>query len=383
MKKISLMLALCLVVSICAGCGSAPAETTAPPQSSQTTTAPAETTLATQPTETEPLVIPTEMPEPEVIDFALELPQGFEATVITDTITVFSSPNAPMDTSTITVEVLPMDESVLTMDKETFLGMFPLVEPTEATEVPETSEPEETADPSEPQETTEPEETAPAGPEDLILYSMTTMEIDGWPALYCDYTLVYNDYSSHIYRFEVVVNYKNYVFTFADNTDHNVWLDNYETCVGDIDLILDVEGIELDYSGLTHYELDCGMSLYAEAGMEPMKAEGFSGCLGSRNVIILMMADDKETNNLTDMKMEDYAALLRQTNELDSFRWDVYGNLATTFYSVDEAGMEYYNMICLKESEGAFWVCQMACAAEDQVKYARAFALWASSLSEI
>lgn len=374
MKKISLLLALCLTLTILSGCGSEPAETTTAPV--ETTTAPVETTTApietTEPQETEPPV------EPEVIDFDMELPEGFEATVVQDTITVFSSPNAPMDTSTITVEKLPMDESVLSMTKQEFIDSIPLAVPEETGETEEGTEPQEAAAP---EETTEPMETEPAGPEDLNFYSMSVMEIDGWPALYCDYSLEYVGYTSHIYRFEVVVNYCNYVFTFTDSTDTNVWLDSYEGCIPEIDLILDIEGIELDYSGLELYDLKCGLSMYAEPKMESHKAEGFSACIGNRNVIILLMADNKEVNNLTETDLEGYADLLQETNELGNFKWDTYGNLCTTFYSTDEAGMEYYNMICVKETAEDFWVCQIACLADDQAEYARAFSLWASSIT--
>lgn len=383
MKKTCLLLALCLMLTILAGCSGEPAQTnTTPPP--ETTTGPVETTTA--PTET--TAPPTEPPEPVVIDFRLELPEGFEASVVQDTIYVFTSPNAPIDTSTITVEILDMDESVLSMGKEEFASRFELAPPEEPEETQETEETGETEAPTEPDETeepvetTEPEETAYSGPEDFNLYSMSVMDIDGWPALYCDYSLVYSGYTSHVYRFEVVVNYNNYVFTFTDNTDTNVWLDLYEDCISEIDLILDTEGIELDYSGLTNYNLGCGLSMYAENGMEYHKAEGFTACIGSRNVIILLMADNKEVNNLTEMDIEDYADLLCQTNDLGNFKWDTYGNLCTSFYSTDDTGMEYYNMICVKETEEDFWVCQMACLADNQAEYAKTFSLWASSISE-
>ena len=122
------------------------------------------------------------------------------------------------------------------------------------------------------------------------------------------------------------------------------------------------------------------MEIYAEDGMELHDAPGFTACLGNRNVIILLMEDDKESNNLTTMDLNDYAKLLGQTNELEDFKTDIYGNLYTDFYSTDENGIEYYNMLCVKESQDSFWVCQIACMAEDQASYAREFSLWASSL---
>lgn len=371
MKKISLLLALGLMLSICAGCGAKPAETTLPPV--ETTTAPVETTTAPPETTVPPT---TEPPESVVIDFAMELPEGFDASVVEENRTVYISPNAPMDLSTITVEKLEMDESVLTMTQEEFLTRFEAPEETQPTG--ETEETEET----DPSESSEPTEPAQEYPEEVNFYSMETAEIDGWPALFCDYSLVYENRTAHVYRYEVVVNYNNYVFTFTDTTDANKWLGAYEACVPEIDLILDTEGIELDYSGLEHYTLDCGLELYAEQGMESHKVEGFTACLGNRNVIMLLMADDKQANNLTGMTLDDYADLLRQTNDLDNFKWDTYGNLCVSFYSTDENGISYYNVIALKETSEDFWVCQMACSADDQAEYARAFSLWASSVAE-
>lgn len=371
MKKISLLLALGLMLSICAGCGAKPAETTLPPV--ETTTAPVETTTAPPETTVPPT---TEPPESVVIDFAMELPEGFDASVVEENRTVYISPNAPMDLSTITVEKLEMDESVLTMTQEEFLTRFEAPEETQPTD--ETEETEET----DPSESSEPSEPAQEYPEEVNFYSLETTEIDGWPALFCDYSLVYENRTAHVYRYEVVVNYNNYVFTFTDTTDANKWLGAYEACVPEIDLILDTEGIELDYSGLEHYTLDCGLELYAEQGLESHKVEGFTACLGNRNVIMLLMADDKQDNNLTGMTLDDYADLLRQTNDLDNFKWDTYGNLSVSFYSTDDNGISYYNVIALKETSEDFWVCQMACSADDQAEYARAFSLWASSVAE-
>ena len=378
MKKLSLLLALCLMLSILTGCAGKPAETTAPAE----TNAPVETTTApTVPTilPTETTVPPTEPPA-VVIDFDMVLPEGFEAIVAEDALTVYASPNAPMDYSTVSVEKLAMTEAVLSMSEDEFEALFELAP--EETEPVETTEPEETTEPSETTEPVETTEPQPELPTEFHLYSMAQMEVDGWPALYCDYTLTYETYIAHIYRFEVVVNYNNYVFTFTDTTDTNVWLDEFENCVPEIDLILDTEGFELDYSGLQRYNIPGGLSIHAEEGMDHHKAEGFTGCIGNRSVIILFMADNKETNHLTEMTLDDYADLLCQTNELGHFKYDTYGNLCTSFYSTDETGMEYYNMITVKETTDSFWVVQLACSADNQAQYTRAFSLWASSVTE-
>lgn len=374
MKKLSLLLALCLMLSICTGCGNNAGETTVP------TTLPPETTLpTTAPTETLP--IPTDPPDPKVIDYDLTLPEGFEPWVAEENRFVFVSPLAPMDTSSITVERVERSEDILTMDVSVYTDRIDPTKIPEPTEPAEPSEPTETTVPGETTEPTEPEETtAPVRPEKFLFYDHWKTQVDGWDAIACEYTLVYEDYMSHILRYEVVVNDCNYVFTFADDTNDNLWLDIYKESIESIDLILDTEGIELDYSGLTMYDLGCGLTIWAEGGMDHHDAPGFTACIGSRNVIILVMADDKEVNNLTEMTLDDYADLLCLNNDLSGFKWDTYGSLCTSFYSTDESGMEYYNMICVKETEEDFWVFQMACSSNDQAKYAKAFSLWASSV---
>lgn len=368
MKRICLLLALCLTLSICAGCGSDPVETTTTPS----TAAPIQTTApTTAPTQTVPE--PTDPPEPKVIDFALELPEGFEASVSQEGYYAYISPNAPRDTSCITVELTALDDSVLVMTNSDYANRI------DPTRVPEPTDSTGSG------ETTPSEETAPSAenlPKDFRFTDFQDVEVDGWPGVVSAYTLVYEDYVSHVLRCEVVASDCNYVFTFTDDTAANVWNEAFHSCLDSVDLILDMEGIELDYSGLTLYDLKCGLQIYAENGMEHHDADGFTACIGSRNVIILVMADDKMSNNLTDMDLDGYAALLCRTNDLPQFKWDTYGNLCTGFYSTDSTGMEYYNTIFLKETADDFWVCQMACVAEEQARYAKAFSLWASSIAE-
>lgn len=369
MKKFSLLLAVLIVFGLVSGCGSdnAPSETTAPADTTAVTTAP-----TTQPT-TAPTTVPTEPPKPVVVDFKIPLPEGFELSVMQDTVQVYSSPKAPRDTSYISVEVYPRDESVLKMDTEQMADriLHPVVVHTQT--------PDSTQPGTQNTETTEPTDAAEA-PEPFIQY-LDPATVDGFDAVYTDYVQTYSNYSNHIYRYEVVTTEANYVFSFCDSTDHNDWLDAYEKAAEGIDLILDTEGIELDYSHLTQYTMRQGLTIYAENGLEHHDAKGFTDSLANRNVLILTMADDKQTNNLTNLTLADYADLVANSNKLQKFQTDMYGNLYTTFYSSDDAGLEYYNMICVKETKDQFWVCQMTCLSNDQVNYAKEFALWASSIS--
>ena len=377
MRKLSLLLALCLMLSLVTGCGT-PAETTVP-----STQAPETTEPTTVPPTTMP--IPTDPPDPKVIDYALTLPEGFKAAVAEENYFRWVSPNRRFDASFVSVERMERDADIQSLSETMF---FKRIDPTQ---VPVNKEPEETTVPTEttepgetlnPEETTVPTEPPVEVPEKMITYDHHKTSVDGWPAVFCEYTLVYEEYMAHVLRYEVIANDCNYVFTFSDASDDNEWLELYKETVETIDLILDTEGIELDYTGLAMYDLGCGLNIWAETDMKNQKAPGFTACIANRNVIILLMADDKQINNLTWMQQEDYADLLCRNNDLKHFKWDTYGNLCTSFYSTDENGTEYYNMICVKETEEDFWVCQMACLAEDQAKYAKAFSLWAASIHE-
>lgn len=138
--------------------------------------------------------------------------------------------------------------------------------------------------------------------------------------------------------------------------------------------------IPQDYTGLERYDLDCGIGLYAMAGLQPQNADGFTACLGNPSAIILVMEDDKEANNLAEMNMAEYAALVSQANGLDAFSADSCGNLSVGFDSTDRAGVRYYNCLTVKETEDSFWVFQMTCAAEEREVYEPQFAVWATSI---
>ena len=171
------------------------------------------------------------------------------------------------------------------------------------------------------------------------------------------------------------------MFRFADSTNNNDWLDSYAECIETIDLLTQAENLELDYSHLEQYRLKCGVKLYAFDRMEQQDAPGFTECIGNREALILVMQDKKVDNDLDAFTLEQYAELVSSTNDLDAFTLDNYGNLHTSFYSNDDLGVRYYNVLTVKESADSFWVFQMTCAAADQATYDREFALWSSSIT--
>lgn len=352
MKKCALLLAVCLMLFIVSACGSqadpsaASADATAPELSE----AAAETSSEAPDTSAASIVG----------EFSLVSPEGFTTSVMQDAFAFFISPNAPTDTSSVTVEVIPRDESALTRTEAEFQML-----------VTGGAMPEES-----------PSSDTPLGPKEYSLMIMQPTDVDGFPALLCEYDLTFTGFSSHIVRYEVVTHRANYIFTFTDTTADHSWTDIFLRSAETIHLLSDSADSSPDYSTLTLYDLGCGLSIYAADGLQPQKAEGFTACIGSSNVLILLMADNKQTNNLTQLDTLGYADVLRQSNDLDEFQTNFYGDLYTHFYTTDETGAEYYNMIFIKETDADFLVLQFTCAKEDQSLYARHFPLWASSLTK-
>lgn len=355
MKKIRLLAALCLMLLILSACCS-PADSATDAESA----ASAASTEAAAETPESSTQAPIVSDASSGTGFSLEAPEGFTASVVQDAFTFLVSPDAPTDTSSITVEVLARDESALQRTEDEFKTL-----------ITGGAVPEENQSPD-----------APQGSKTYSLILMQQVEVDGWPALLCEYDMAFTGFSSHILRYEVVSGSANYVFTFTDTTEDHHWQDAFFRSAETIHLTHGADGIAADYSGLTRYDLGGGLSIFAEDGMQPHKAEGFTACIGSRNAVILLMADNKQANNLTELDALGYADVLRQNNDLDEFQTNPYGDLYTHFYSTDETGAEYYNMLCIAETEEDFLVLQFACTRENQSLYAKQFALWASSLTQ-
>lgn len=340
MKKICMMLAVCLALGCLSGCG-ASHTSTIPTDTSPSETEPTPTdTVATEPPET---TEPTEPTVPKIIGYDLEVPEEFTITTSEDDQVVYQSTQRD-DLSSIVYRVLPLDESVLQWDEETFLNQ---------------QHPEQSCE------------------------SITLQQtwVDGQAALFADYVLLQDDEASHLYTYLVIGTESNYQFTFCDCTEDAQWLDAFAQAAATINLLMENEGIALDYSHLQRYSLPCGLSFFAAPNMQEQQAPGFSACIGSREALILVLKDDKAEHNLTELTLAEYADLVSQANELDGFSQDNYGNLHVDFYSSDDDGMRYFNNLTVKESADSFWVIQMTCTASNQAAYDREFALWATSIT--
>lgn len=343
MKKFCLFLAACLMMGCLAGCGEAePAETTAAPTTEATQPSTEAATEQTTEAATEATTQATEPPIPNVVGYELQVPEGFVVNAADDDRTIYVS-SQPEDESTILIRVQPADESVLQMGREEFQEYQGIEQ-------------------------------------EYDRVSLATTQVDGMDALYADYVVIREEQRIHIVEYIVVAD-ENYLFQFCDFTEEEDWLDSFEDAAATIELLMENEGVELDYSHLERYTLECGLSLYAVPGMEKQNAPGFTACLGSRDAIILVMQDNKEANALTGLSLRDYADLVSRANELEAFTQDNYGNLHVNFYNSDSNGVRYFNSLTVKETQDSFWVIQMTCTSDNQAEYNREFALWATSIS--
>lgn len=354
MKKICLFLALCLLLGSLTGCND---------QSGTT-----ETTLSTETTE-DTTPIPSETEEPVVIGYDITLDVDFTALVAEDDRTIYRSPNEG-DESSILIRTQPRDESVLSLDIQGFVDM--------QGDGYLSGAPGST--PTGPVESEQPE-TQNQG----RMYSFVNTEViqvDGFPALFADYMTTLDGVSTHVMEYHVVAT-ENYLFRFTDCTEDGAWLEGFARSAETINMLMENEGVTLDYSDLKEFDLGCGISIHAQDGLTAHEAPGFTACLGNQNAIILVMQDKKEENNLTEMDLYDYAELVSDANELGEFTQDHYGTLHSSFYSTDEMGIKYYNLLTVHETGDSFWVFQMTCSAANQATYALEFSRWATSIEPI
>ncbi len=342
MRRFFLLLALCLTVFASSAC-SILAE---PTQPGPTQPVPP-TTAATEPPTTAP---PQTQPVSRVVAFELEPPWGFELSQSGEGHFFYASPDAPWDASALTVDVVDRDASILELEARDFVERPDLL-PQDAREL------------------------------ELLAYEQT--ELDRWPGVLLECTFSTEDGDEHWIRYEVVTTDSNYVFLYADRSQDQYWDYHFNQSISTIDLVEQTEQLERDYSGLAWTQIDGRLGMYVKDGLRPLNAPGFTFCMGDREVVVMIMADNKAEMRLTGLSLEDYGRLLCSTNDLEPFDYDSYGNLVTVFHSVGDDGKAYYNQLVVKQTDQDFWVCQMTCQEDDQPIYQRSFGLWASSIQAI
>lgn len=340
MKHLRLLTVLVLVAAMLAACGGNSPAATVP-----TTAAPT----------TEPTTVPTEAPttapaEPDlepIVNFYFDEPEGFATMSVSGTVEILAGPDG--DGSSITVMALeaPMDFSELTTENfSESLGLL--------------------GD----------DGLAPA------LNAMETTEIDGYPALMLDYTMTASGITARYLTYYISDGASTVVFLFADASADGKWSDAFAAAAGTIHLLNEGEYVPADTTGLEQYDLGCGLSMYANPGMEALEIEGFAAVLADEQTTIMVIEDNKDEYGLYGLTVEDYAYLYTDGEVITGFSTDACGNTAAAFLSQGDDGSTYFYYAVAKNTADNFYLIQCACDQENAAAMAGAFAQWCATVTE-
>lgn len=207
-------------------------------------------------------------------------------------------------------------------------------------------------------------------------------EVDGYPALRLTYSMESGDIKYQFVEYDIVAD-QNYAIGFADATGGS-WAAAFAATAASIDLLQDGETATPDYSGLTQYDLDCGLSIKMNDGFQVSDLKDASGFLVSQQAAFMAILDDYDSLSSSgygkDTSLEQYAALVQEAYQTGAFGLDPLGNLFTTLVE-DSEDTELYYYITVKQSESGFWTCIFYCESSDQSAYQNRFPLWASSIA--
>ena len=112
-----------------------------------------------------------------------------------------------------------------------------------------------------------------------------------------------------------------------------------------------------DLSGLTYFDLGCGLEMYAAPSMELLVQEGFAVYMADEDQTISILEDKKGPG----MTLEDYAASYVDGEKITGFARDQYGNLSATYSTVIIDGTVFQFYVTAKETADSFWLVYCAC----------------------
>ena len=343
MKKLSLLLVLCLLMSLLAACGADPAPTNPATVPTTPTTVPTE--AATEPAETIPML--------ESTGYHVDMPEGF---VLTggEGMEMALSPNLLSgDASNIIFMTLPREEEILTADQESLKADL----------------------------------SAGFDEGSLTLIKSERTEVDGYPALYLELTASAQGiavYTTMIY----VLGTDTYSFTFQDTTADRSWADAFAASVASINILAPGEEAPaesvatepVDLGELETYDL-VDLTIQAEPGMVSYPVDGYDACYMGTTTGITSLSESKTELGLTDWSLEHYADVVAQTYSLDAFVQDGNGNWNTSFTATGSDGVLYYYHATVREDNDNFYLIQIFCNEADSATMAPVIAQWASTLT--
>lgn len=360
-KYLCLLLALCMLLSLLAGCGKDDAEET----TEATTDAVAEETVgettesgmisADETVETEgddtdkglfdyPMFGTTANTGP-VVGYEFYLPTGFSYMGASDAYTdMYSDENS---TGFVSVTETELPASLFTMTESEFVDYWG--------------------------------GTVDAGSMSLCDYRMIT--VDGWDALYAEYTCTLSGTAVRYFSYFIDSDV-DYLFMFIDTTSDDSWALEFLESASTIQLVTQNETIVADTEELTLFDLGCGVEMYASSDLYLSSIDGYTACLDSSYCAVMFLEEPKASLDSDIVYLIDYANEITEMYQLNACSYDFYGNVVTGYLTEGTDGTVYYVYVTMKETEDSFWLIQAFMPVQDTVAMCNDVAQWLSTFGE-
>ena len=129
------------------------------------------------------------------------------------------------------------------------------------------------------------------------------------------------------------------------------------------------------------YELDNGATLIAPKGMDVYSLGERDYALENRDLIMVLVEENKQAYGMEDMTLEEYGDFLMENSGLSArYEEDLWGNLAAGYFT-EVDGEAYYCYGIVRETATSFWYFDIYCLAETREDYETAMAQWCNSLT--
>lgn len=145
------------------------------------------------------------------------------------------------------------------------------------------------------------------------------------------------------------------------------------------------EALQVDTTGMKEYTMECGLTFFGPSGLKEEETEAMAGYMKSSYHIVMVIREEKPGTVLENATAEEYAKMLSDSNGLTPFRYDRYGNLATTYTAAsnEEGNEDFFYYVTVKESADCFWLIQIVCPVSVSVEGADEIAQWSATFKAV
>ena len=148
---------------------------------------------------------------------------------------------------------------------------------------------------------------------------------------------------------------------------------------------LEGEVLSVNTAGMKKYTMECGLTFFGPSGLKEEKTEAMAGYMKSGYHIVMVIREDKAGTVLENATAEEYGEMLSGSNGLTPFRYDRYGNLATTYTAASEkeGNEDFFYYVTVKEGTDCFWLIQIVCPVSLAAEGADEMAQWSATFTQI